>query len=24
MPGGEDFEFDAPQLRDLARPADFS
>ena len=24
MPGGEDFEFDAPQLRDLALPADFS
>jgi hypothetical protein len=24
MPGGEDFEFDAPQLRDLARPADLS
>lgn len=24
MPSGEDFEFDAPQLRDLAQPADFS
>jgi hypothetical protein len=24
MPSGEDFEFDAPPLRDLARPADFS
>ena len=24
MPGGEDLEFDIPQLRDLARPADFS
>lgn len=23
-PNGEDFEFDVPQLRDLARPADFS
>jgi prevent-host-death family protein len=24
MPGGEDLSFDIPQLRDLARPADFS
>jgi hypothetical protein len=24
MPSGEDFDFDVPQLRDLARPADFS
>ena len=23
MPGGEDFEFDMPRLRDLTRPADF-
>ncbi len=24
MPSGEDFDVDVPQLRDLARPADFS